>query len=169
MKGKNWLKFGAVAVLLLVSGIPTVSAAYCSSSSWWAPDSGGYLFSTQAAHSWNIKWLQNKFGSVDAYDHEFRTPVTNFAKYNGYWTSDLPWPRAASIDEPEDDFTVYTLYARGISTSRTYYTYIALKPEGANSASATLEAERRGLNPWDRLYCDLNVFTAPAQGYWDLY
>lgn len=163
-------KMGTVGVVLLflIGGVPIVSAAYCSGSSWWAPDRGNYLFNTQTAHSWNIRWYQNQFGLVDAYDHEFRTPVTNFAHYTGYCDSNLPWPRRCDVDEPEDDFTIYTAYAHGISTSTYYYTYLELEPEGASSASANLEAETRRYNPWNRQYCDLDRFTAPAQGSWDL-
>jgi len=114
-----------VALVILISLL--CSSAY--GGEIWAPYKG--YSSVNQDKTYNNFYFQNiegVFSDIETYEHETQVYNTEFADYDGYWSSNLP---RAYYDTPFDDeidnFTIGSAQASDIVSNKRYYTYMALR------------------------------------------
>ncbi|NOZ59135.1 MAG: hypothetical protein GXO66_06125 [Euryarchaeota archaeon] len=163
-------------LLLLLAG-----AVAATSHPDYVPDSGYYYISKSYAYS-DFVWNEQGFNEwyPEAYEHEFRVENTGFAKYAGYWSSNLPQKYLDLEDDAQnsantwDEFVVGSDDAEATVPGQEYWMYIDLSDQDSSvvSSRTILEAELKwdlpgtGAN-WPVDYYPIRDFTAPSSGTWN--
>ncbi|WP_456473981.1 hypothetical protein [Candidatus Pyrohabitans sp.] len=164
-----------LVLLLLLAGV--VAAI---SHPDYVPDSGYYYISKSYAYS-DFIWNEQGFNAIEpeAYEHEFRVENTGFAKYAGYWSSNLPQDYLDLEDDSQnsantwDEFVVGSDDAEATVPGQEYWMYIDLSDQDSSitSTRTILEAERNldgpGTINWPLEWYTIEDFTAPDSGTWD--
>lgn len=164
-----------VSVLLLAGVVAATSHPD------YVPDTGYYSISKSYAYS-DFIWKEQGFDEwyPEAYEHEFRVENTGFAKYAGYWSSNLPQKYLDLEDDSQnsenqwDEFVVGSDDAEATVPGQEYWTYIDLSDQDSSvtSTRTILEAELNwdlpgtGAN-WPMEWYTIRDFTAPDSGTWD--
>ncbi len=143
----------------------------------WAPYEGlsdvGRDYTSQAFR------FNTTFGGLDTYEHEVQVANTSYARYDGYSSSTMPeW--YVHNEQPNntgwDTFVVGSARANRMSVDVYYFTYQALKPEGASTSAMSLKGQlhRRlftGAAWWMAQLIDTTVpgltsYTIPGMVHW---
>ncbi|WKZ29271.1 MAG: hypothetical protein QY323_00915 [Patescibacteria group bacterium] len=148
---------------------------YSTSHESWAPY-GGTAKLTQGV-SYHTFYFNNlsAYGSTSTYEHEAQVYNRAYADYAGYWSSNLPY---AYYDTPFSDsidvFTVGSAQAASMATYTQYYTYMALSPGLATSATVRVKGQLGHRSPswcystWcifaDATTGSMTTFLAPVEG-----
>jgi hypothetical protein len=139
----------------------------------WAPYSG--ISDVVKTYTYQTFYFNSLYGfpSDGTYEHETQVYNSNFADYDGYWSSDLPqaYYDTAFLDTL-DNFTVGCAEATSIVLYREYYTYMALRGGSAATATVRIKGQRGNRTPawcystWcifaDQTTASMATFTAPA-------
>lgn len=143
----------------------------------WAPYGGTSDVNQSYTYQTFYFNVAGAFGSTSTYEHETQVYDKNFADYNNYWSSNLP---NAYYDTPFadtlDNFTVGSAQASSIITYTQYFTYMALRPGSASSATVRIKGQKGFRSPswcystwciWpEATTSSMTTFIAPAGMSW---
>lgn len=122
----------SIGLIILISINFTGSAVFAGEP--LAPYSGYSSVNQDKAYNrFYFSNVEGLYSDIETYEHETQVYNTQFADYDGYWSSNLP---RAYYDTPFldeiDNFTVGSAQASDLQSNKQYYTYMALK-KGNNS------------------------------------